>query len=229
MFSCLQIKRRAPGKGLWLVLFWWGFMIWLLRVTFFLLYRVRYHGRANVPRSGPILFVANHQSNFDPAIAGILVRDRPFKGIARESLFHSKILGAYMRGFGAISIKRGESDTIAIRKSIDELSRGGCVMMFPEGTRTKDGNMGKFQRGFWLLMKKSNATVLPMGIDGAFDAYPIGGKLKLWGHIEIVAGQPIQAELLLELGEKEGTALVRNQIMDLQMICKSNISRHSKN
>jgi len=229
MFSFLQIKRRAPGKGLWLVLFWWGFMLWLLRVLFFTLYRVRYQGRANVPRTGSLLFVANHQSNFDPAIVGILVRDRPFKGIARETLFRSKLFSAYLRGFGAISIKRGESDSVAIRQAIIELSGGGCVMMFPEGTRTKDGNIGKFKRGFWLLMKKSNAKVLPIGLDGAFDVYPIGGKLKLSGHIEVAAGEPIQAELLLELGEEEGTTLVRNRIEELQKQCKANISKRSKN
>ncbi len=229
MFSFLQIKRRAPRRGIWHVLFWWGFMIWLLHMAFFLLYRVRYHGRANVPRTGSILFVANHQSNFDPAIVGILARDRPFNGVARDTLFRSKILSAYMRGFGAISIKRGESDTVAIRKAILILSEGGCVTMFPEGTRTKDGKLGTFQRGFWLLIKKSKTTVLPIGIDGAFDVYPIGGKLSLSGNIEVAAGEPIKADTLLELGEEEGTAFVRNRIEELHLFCKSNISRRSKN
>ena len=162
-------------------------------------------------------------------LCGALVMDRPFSGIARDTLFHSKVLAAYMRGFGAISIKRGESDTGAIRKAIIELSEGRCVMMFPEGTRTKDGKLGIFQRGFWLLIRKSKATVLPIGLDGAFDVYPIGGKLSLSGNVEVAAGEPINAERLLELGEEEGTAFVRNRIEELQLFCKSNISRRSKN
>ena len=121
-----------------------------------------------------------------------------------------------MNGFGAISIKRGVSDTAAIRKAITELNTGRCVMMFPEGTRTKDGEVGEFQRGFWLLLKKSKATILPIGLDGAFDAYPAGSKPKLRGYIEVVAGEAIDAKELLELGEDNGTALVRNRIIELQ-------------
>jgi 1-acyl-sn-glycerol-3-phosphate acyltransferase len=228
MFSLLQFKRRAPGLSAWQILFWWGLMIWLLQVAFVALYRVKYHGRGLIPRSGPLLFVANHQSNFDPPIVGTLVQDRPFKGIAKEGLFKSKILSAYIRGFGAISIKRGESDMTAIRKAIDELSAGRCVMLFPEGSRSKDGEVAEFQRGFWLLMKKSKATIIPVGLDGAFEAYPIGSKPKLRGRIEVTAGKPIEAEMLLELGEKEGTVFVRNRIIELHQQCKANIARRLK-
>lgn len=228
MFSLLQFKRRAPGLSAWHILFWWGLMIWVLQFSLIALYRIKYHGKCLVPRSGPLLFVANHQSNIDPPIVGTLVQDRPFKGIAKEGLFKSKILSAYIRGFGAISIKRGESDMTAIRKAIDELGAGRCVMMFPEGTRTKDGEVAEFQRGFWLLMKKSKATIVPVGFDGAFDAYPIGSKPKLHGRIEVAAGKPIEAEMLLELGEKEGTAFVRNRIIELHQQCKSNIARRLK-
>jgi 1-acyl-sn-glycerol-3-phosphate acyltransferase len=133
-----------------------------------------------------------------------------------------------LNGFGAISIKRGESDMTAIRKAIVELGAGRCVMMFPEGTRTLDGEVAEFQRGFWLLMKKSMAKVVPIGLDGAFDAYPIGSKPKLRGRIEIAVGKPIEAEELLELGEKEGTSFVRNRVIDLQQQCKSNLSSRLK-
>jgi len=229
MFTCMQIKRRAPGSSAWRVLFWWVFMIFILRVLFSLFYRMKVHGRVNVPRTGSILFVANHQSNFDPAAVGVLAKDRPFMGIARDTLFKSKLLAAYIRGFGAISIKRGESDMVAIRKSIAELAAGRCVMMFPEGTRSLDGKIGDFQRGFWLLMKKSNTVVLPVGIDGAFDIYPIGSKPKLRGYIEVIAGKPIKAKELLELGEEEGTTLVKNRIEALRQQCREHINKRSKN
>ena len=102
--------------------------------------------------------------------------------------------------------------------------------MFPEGTRSSDGEVGEFQRGFWLIMKKSKATLLPVGIDGAFDVYPIGSKPKLFGRIEVAAGEAIDAEMLLNLGEEKGIAFVRNRIVELQQQCKSNIlKRVSKN
>lgn len=187
------------------------------------------HGTENVPRTGSVLLVANHQSNFDPALVGVLARDRPFTGIARDTLFKSKLLAAYMRGYGAISIKRGESDTTAIRKAIKELAAGRCVMMFPEGTRSIDGKLGEFQRGFWLLMKKSNTVVLPVGIDGSFDAYPIGSKPKLRGYIEVIAGEPLEASELLKLGEAKGTELVKNKIEALRQQCRVHINKRSKN
>jgi 1-acyl-sn-glycerol-3-phosphate acyltransferase len=220
MFSLFQINRRAKGLSIWHVLFWWTIVIWFLRVCLFILYRYRSHGKHYVPRSGPILFVANHQSNFDPAIVGVLVHDRPFKGIAKEELFHSKLLARFMNSFGAISVKRGESDTSAIRQALKELDAGRCVMMFPEGTRTTDGTVGPFQRGFWLLLKKSKATIVPVGFDGAFDAYPMGSKPKLHGRIEVAAGKPLKAEDLLQLGEEEGTAIVRDAIITLQQQCQ---------
>ncbi|MBC8309703.1 MAG: 1-acyl-sn-glycerol-3-phosphate acyltransferase [Phycisphaerales bacterium] len=203
-------------------------MISVLRLLLRIFYRYKCYGREHVPRTGPILYIANHQSNFDPAIVGALVSDRPFKGIAKEELFNSKLLTAYMRGFGVISIKRGESDMSAIRSALAEFALGRCVMMFPEGTRTKDGEIGKFQRGFWLLVKKSKATIVPIGIDGAFDAYPAGSKPKLRGNIHAAVGTPITSDEVLSMGEEAGTAHVRSIIEGLMLQCRENISQSSK-
>ncbi|MDG1136782.1 MAG: lysophospholipid acyltransferase family protein [Phycisphaerales bacterium] len=229
MFSQFQLRRRAPGLSAYRILFWWTFMISVMRVLFYVIYRMRCSGHELVPRTGPLIIVANHQSNFDPPIIGTIMNDRPSKGIARKTLLDSKLLGMYISAFGVIAIKRGESDMVAIRKAIQELKEGRCVMIFPEGTRTKTGEMGEFQRGFWLLVKKSKAAVLPMGIDGAFDAYPMGSRPKLRGWIEAAAGEPITAEELLIKGEEDGTAFVRSKVEALMLRCRENISqRRSK-
>ena len=225
MFSQLQLRRRAPGLSAYRILFWWTFMISVMRVLFMIIYRLRSSGRELVPRTGPLIIVANHQSNYDPPIIGTVMNDRPSKGIARKTLLESKILGAYISAFGIIAINRGESDLVAIRKAIQELKEGRCVMIFPEGTRTETGDMGEFQRGFWLLVKKSKATVLPIGLDGAFDAYPMGSKPKLRGWIEVAAGHPISAEELLNKGEEEGTAYVRSAVESLMLQCRENIKK----
>ena len=101
MFSFLQIKRRAQGGGIVRVLFWWTVVISLMHLCLILLYRFRRSGMEHVPRSGAVIFVANHQSNYDPAIVGSLVADRPFCGIARKGLFSSKILSWFLHQFGA--------------------------------------------------------------------------------------------------------------------------------
>ena len=182
----------------------------------------------HVPRTGPVIFVANHQSNFDPSIVGIVVGDRPFLGIARKGLFSSKLLSLFLHQFGAIEIKRGESDIKAIRLAVNELSAGRCVLLFPEGSRSPDGNMHEFKRGFWLLLRKSKATVVPIGIEGAFDAWKIGSKPKLRGYIEAIAGSPIEPSELLAMGEEDGTAFVRSTIEQLCQRCQSNIDQRSK-
>ena len=183
MYSIFQIKRRGSGAGIWKVLFWWTYAFWVFRLWGTLFYRYRRHGMQHVPRTGPFLIAANHQSNFDPIFVGTVAYERVFTSIARESLFKSKILGWFMRSFGVIAIRRGESDTKAIRAALQAMQSGQGVLIFPEGTRSEDGKIGVFQRGFWLLLKKSKAPVLPLGIDGAFDAYPIGSSPKLFGCI----------------------------------------------
>ncbi len=228
MCSFLQINRRAEGAGLWRIVVWWTFIIFLMRCCFVLLYRFRRSGMEYVPRTGPIIFVANHQSNFDPPIVGTVVCDRPFLGIARKGLFSSKLLSLFLHQFGAIEIKRGESDIKAIRLAVNELSAGRCVLLFPEGSRSPDGNMHEFKRGFWLLLRKSKAIVLPIGIEGAYDVWKIGSKPKLRGYIEAIAGPPIAASDLLAMGEEKGTAYVRSTIEKLCQQCQLNIDQRSK-
>ena len=182
----------------------------------------------HVPRTGPVIFLANHQSNYDPAIVGSLVGDRPFLGIARVGLFSSRLLSFFLHQFGAIEIKRGESDIAAVRSAINELNAGRCVLLFPEGTRTPDGKLGEFKRGLWLLIKKSKATILPVGIEGAYDVWKIGTKPKLRGYIETAAGSPIEQGELLKMGEEAGMEFIRSTIEELRSQCRTRIDLRLK-
>jgi|TARA_B100000959_G_scaffold286793_1_gene367290 1-acyl-sn-glycerol-3-phosphate acyltransferase len=227
MIGMFQIQRRAPGSSIWRVLFWWSVVVRLLSWGLVIVYRLRHHGAEHIPKTGPILFVANHQSNLDPPIIGGLAIDRPFKSIAKDTLFSSGILAFLMRGFGVISIRRGESDTAAIRSAIAELKAGGSVMLFPEGMRTQDGTIGEFQRGVWMLIRRGDAMVVPIGIEGAFDVWPTGSRPKFRGWIETAAGKPIPSKQLVDLGEKEGLELLKSKIESLRLMCRENIDRRS--
>ena len=228
MIGAFQIQRRAPGSSFWRVLFWWSTVVGSLRIFFVIFYRFRRHGIQHVPKTGPLLIVSNHQSNFDPPLVGCVAIDRPFKSLTKETLFSSKILGFLMRRFGVISIRRGESNTVAIRSAIAELKEGRSVMLFPEGTRSSDGTIGEFQRGVWVLIRRGNAMVVPIAIEGSYDVWPIGSKPKLRGYIEAAAGEPISSRELIDLGEEAGMALLKSRIETLRLQCRVNIDIRSK-
>ncbi len=227
MRSIFEIKRRGAGASMWKVLFWWTLLLWLLRVWLRVCYRCRRFGMEHIPASGPFIIAANHQSNFDPMIVGAVAHDRVYHSIARATLFKSKVLSYLMEKFGVIAIRRGESDTVAIRRAIEVLKSGQGVMIFPEGTRTSDGEVGEFQRGLWLLIKKSRVPVVPVAFDGAYDVWKIGTKPKARGWIEVRAGQPLSGEALLEMGEEDGMKAIRSSIVTLNEACKSSIQKRS--
>ena len=223
-----QIQRRSPGSSAMRILFWWSVIVRMLGWFLIIVYGYRRNGRENIPKSGPLLIISNHQSHLDSPAIGSLVLDRPFKSIAKEALFSSRLLAYLMKRFGVISVNRGESDTAAIRGAISELKNGRSVMLFPEGSRSPDGEIKEFQRGVWMLIRRGNAMVLPVAVEGTFDIWPLGGKLKLRGKVEAAAGTPISTKDLLQLGEQEGMALLKSKIESLRLVCRENIDRRLK-
>jgi len=203
---------------------------WCLCLLFFrLLYRYRRYGMERVPRTGPVIFVSNHQSHFDPPLVGLLTGDRPFAAMARSTLADVKLLALLMRMLGAIPLKQGEGDSAAFKAALGELESGRCVMLFPEGSRTRDGSIRPFKRGVTLLIKRSGATVLPIAVEGAFDAWHIGSKLpKLRGRIEVMAGNPMSAEELLRDGPDAALAILRRQIEMLRLELRAGMRDRSR-
>src|SRR5262245_36526985 len=195
-----------------------------------LCYRLQCSGEENVPRTGPIIYVSNHQSHFDPILVGIPVGDRPFSGIGRDTLFKSKLLAFVMNGIGAIRLKRGESDTAAIKAAIGELEAGRCVMLFPEGTRTRDGAIGEFKRGVMLLIKKAppDVAIIPVAMEGAFDVWPTGAnRPKLHGRIAVRVGRAMASRDVLQNGPDAGLELLRTAIDTMRCSLRADIRRAS--
>lgn len=140
--------------------------------------------------SGPLILAANHQSYFDPPLAGICSR-RAIYFLARKNLFDVPILKKLLPYFQVIPVDRDGSDLTALKKIISRLKEGNGVLLFPEGTRSLDGSLQKARSGIGLIIAKTKAPVLPMRIFGAHEAFPKNAQKLNFHPITIVLGEPI--------------------------------------
>ena len=139
------LHRRAREKGVnRLVLL----IFRLILTPFFLTYlRMKRMGREHIPAEGAVILAANHRSFFDPFVIGTMTR-RPVYYVAKKELFaYGRILSWLLSALGAFPVDRGARDQETIETAMQILARGEIVLMFPEGTRTRPGSLGKPKRG----------------------------------------------------------------------------------
>lgn len=179
----------------------YSFVRWSARMVFLALYRLDVQGLERVPQSGPVLLVANHSSFLDPPILGALVRPRPICFLARASLF-SGPLGWAIRKLNSIPLADNSGDIAAIRTVIGLLREGHAVLIFPEGSRSEDGRMQPFRDGAILIVRRARCPVVPVAIEGAYDAWPrSASRPRLRGcRLAVRFGEPISPEEILDGG-----------------------------
>jgi len=157
------------------------------------LHRFRAEGLEHLPRTGGVLIVANHQSFLDiPVLAVGTPRHVAF--VARETLARSRFLAFLMRESGCVLIKRGAADRAALEAMIGHLEGGDCVGVFPEGTRTADGEVGVFRGGALVAARRAGVPLVPAAILGAYEAWPRSRRLPRPGAIRLRFGPPIPAD-----------------------------------
>lgn len=154
------------------------------------LFRLRTLGREHFPSAGAGLICANHQSYFDPVLVGLCC-DRRLNYLARESLFRVPVLGSVIRFLDAIPIDRDGMGLGGLKETLKRLKRGELVLIFPEGTRSSDGEMSPLKPGFCAVARRSNAPLIPVGIDGAYQAWPRNQRWPNLSTIHIIIGEPI--------------------------------------
>ena len=188
-------------------------------VLFKVFFRLRSRGTSNMPARGPVLVAVNHQSHLDAeAVSIVLPRHVVF--IARAGLFKNPLFGWFIRALNSVPIKEGGSDTAAIRAALEQLARGRAVLIFPEGTRSPDGAMRPLKRGVWLLLSRGKCPILPVGVDGGFDAWPRGARfprLFAGARIAVAVGAPINPDELLLLGPERGLLLLGERLDALRL------------
>jgi 1-acyl-sn-glycerol-3-phosphate acyltransferase len=195
----------------------WRFPSFVARVAFWLLYRLRVVGEVEIPAEGPLIYVANHQSHLDPPAVGSLACLRPCYFVARASLFAFRPFGAMIAFFGSIPLERDRGGVAGLRSAVRVLERGGCLLLFPEGTRSPDGSLGRFKPGVVLLARKTGASVLPIALDGLHEIWPRGRRLpRLHGRARVMFGKAIGAEELLADGTEAALERLRTEVSALR-------------
>lgn len=171
------------------------------------IYRFEVIGKENVPADGGVLLCANHIDNLDPPVVGITA-PRPVHFMAKEELFSIPVLGKIVPHLNAFPVKRGMSDREALRKGLGILKDGKVLGLFPEGTRSKTGEMGKGLAGAGFFALRSDAHVVPCAIIGPYKAFK---KLK------VVYGKPIDMASIKEkkLNAEQATDLIMGEIQEL--------------
>jgi 1-acyl-sn-glycerol-3-phosphate acyltransferase len=192
--------------------YWLGYHLSRLLAKLFFGFRIIH--RERVIQTGPVILATNHQSFFDPPLAGNAA-DRAIYFLAKKSLMDAPILGWLLPKLNVIPVNLEGGDRSALKALIRVLSAGECALVFPEGTRTPDGNLQPTEPGLGLVIAKTRAAVVPMRIFGAFDAWPIGGKIRLGPKITVVVGQPIHfTESDLEGTGKDLYGRLSQRVMD---------------
>jgi 1-acyl-sn-glycerol-3-phosphate acyltransferase len=171
-------------------------------------------GRGNVPNEGAVLLIGNHQSYLDIVMMG-LACPRRIHFLAKKPLFNNRILAAIMRFFETIPVD-ASFGRAGLEGILHDLKKGRAVLIYPEGERSWNENLAPLKPGVSLLVKKAQCPIVPVGIAGAFEAWPrTRGFMRFappflnWskGRIAVSVGNPIDGAELAKL-DREGMLAV---------------------
>ncbi len=171
-------------------------------------------GIENVPKSGGVLFVSNHQSNFDiPILIGHVPRDKGF--IAKLELLKVPTFSRWMKYLGCIFIDRNDprQALTAINQAAERLKEGHSLVIFPEGTRSADGNVGAFKAGGLKLALKANVPIVPVSFNGSKDIMPKGSSMIKSARVKVVISPPLMPKEFKGMDSNELSDKVRNIII----------------
>ncbi|MGE0607321.1 MAG: lysophospholipid acyltransferase family protein [Pirellulales bacterium] len=216
-------KSKTPFKRSLAKRLWYRFMRVFLRLGAVAIYRLRWWGREHIPATGGVLILSNHQSHIDPPLLGLCI-DRRINYLARDTLFRFPPFRWLINSLDAIPIDREGLGLAGLKETLKRLKRGELVLIFPEGTRSPDGEVAPLKPGFSALARRAGVPLLPVAIDGAYQAWPRQQKYPGRGVIHVQFGPPLWPEELDQYDERELVEEVERRIRD----CHAAARRHRK-
>ena len=189
----------------------------LTRILTTLLFDLKSCGLENVPRSGGALLIANHESYLDPVVVGVHLR-RPITFMADNDLFKNRFFGWFIRNLHAFPVRQGKGDVGAIKQAIQLLHAGHMLNVFPEGSRSTDGEIAKIQSGIALILRRADVPIVPVLVSGSYEAWPRHRSLFRTLPVRVWYGKPLQIE---GLDSQSIVALVDRTLREMQAEVRS--------
>jgi len=172
------------------------FLGWcFFRTVFKLYFRWRVFNPERVPLEGPVILASNHASFLDPPLVGAGVK-RGINYLARENLFRFPVMGWVLRNWQVVPVDREGGGARGLKAILDRLLDGGAIILFPEGTRTRDGKLQPARSGIGLTVIKSDAPLVPVRVFGTFEAYGRQMRFPRPRRVAVKYGQPMRFEQL---------------------------------
>ncbi len=181
------------------------------RLLAILLLDYRIHGQERMPSEGAVMILSNHQSLLDPVLVGILF-DRKLEYLAKKSLFKNPYFGFLIRALDAIPIDRERGGLEGLKMMMQRMKDGRAMLIFPEGTRSRDGELLPIKGGFIAVARRSNATLLPVAIAGAHEVMRLGSFLPSRQSVAATVGEPILPESYKHISDDQLILLVSGAI-----------------
>jgi 1-acyl-sn-glycerol-3-phosphate acyltransferase len=208
----------------WLSSLWYDFNYAVSWASLSLGFSFRHEGGRNVPARGPALLIANHQSFLDPLMVGLATR-RHLNFLARKTLFKHPLFGAFLRSVNCLPVDQEGIAKEGLKTSLAQLQAGHALLVFPEGERTWTGKMQKLKPGISLLIKRALAPIVPVGVAGAFEAYPRTAKFPhlsplflppAKGTTAVSVGKPLDPRRYAEMPREQMLDELFNEIQTVQ-------------
>lgn len=204
-------------------LIWYRMVQVVAGLLFILTCGLRATGRRNVPRHGAAILVSNHLSHLDVFVLGLLLH-RPLNYVARSTLFLPGI-GAFIRSVGGFPIQREGMGASGLKETLRRLRIGGMVTLFPEGTRSPDGELGELKAGIAVLAARAKVPIVPAAVAGTFEAWPRDRSFPRGYPLRVHFGAPIAPADLEGLSSAAVTDLIRERILECSRVARGGLAR----